>query len=267
MFLFWQNYLPHPIAFSFGTVSIHWYGLILVIAILIGLWSADKLLSKTLSKGQIEDLFFYLIIASLIGARFGHVVFFNLAYYLQHPENILKIWHGGMSIQGALLFGFLTLILWARKWQVKVFTLADALVPAVALGQAIGRWGNYFNQELFGRPTDSFIGIPINSVYRVPGFEGYNFFQPTFFYESILNLILFLVLHKLTKYQLKTGFLTLIYLLGYSLIRFFMEFIRIDPTILLFNIRLPQLISLVVVLLTLFFIFKYYLKPLPKVEK
>ncbi|MBT4849681.1 prolipoprotein diacylglyceryl transferase [Candidatus Parcubacteria bacterium] len=263
MELFWQNYLPSPILLNIGPFEVRWYGLILVSAIVLAAWYVRKqLLAKNiLSAKQFEDFVFWTIVLSLVGARFGHVVFFEWDYYSYYPENIIKIWQGGISIQGALLFGLLTVIFWAKKNKVNFWKLADNIVPAVALGQAIGRWGNYFNQELFGKPTDGWWGIPIGQANRVQGYVGYQYFHPTFFYESILNITFFLILHKLLKKKIKTGLLLLIYLGGYSFIRFLMEFVRIDDTAVVWGIRLPQLISLGVIAVVIYFIFRLYKKP------
>jgi len=268
--MFWQQYLPEAVLVSIGPLTIHWYGLILVLAIIISAWQARQyFLRKSIIKvTQFEDLIFYLIIISLIGARFGHVVFFNFSYYLQNPIDVFKVWHGGLSIQGALLFGFLTVVFWARHHKINFWKLTDGLVLAVPLGQAIGRWGNYFNQELFGRPTAGWWGIPIEVTNRVEGYKDFIYFHPTFFYEFILNLVLFIILYLFSnRLKLKTGILTLFYFIGYGLIRFFMEFVRIDDTLLINIWRLPQIISLVLILVALGMIYYLYLRPLPKPQK
>ncbi len=251
MDLFWQTFSPPRIAFHLGTVTVYWYGLILVLAILAAFFQARPYFIKrsVLSQAQLDDLFFYIIIAGLLGARLGHALFFNFSYYWHYPADIIKIWQGGLSIQGALFFSLLTLWWWARKNKVSFWQISDQLVPAVALGQAIGRWGNYFNQELYGRPSESSLGIFIAPANRLAGFENQELFQPTFFYESVLNLLLFLFLRRLLKKgDQQKGRLALVYFGGYSLIRFLMEFIRIDPTPIVLGLRLPQLISLFVFL-------------------
>ncbi|MDD5749632.1 MAG: prolipoprotein diacylglyceryl transferase [Patescibacteria group bacterium] len=262
MSYFWQNYLPQPLLFSFGPFNVHWYGLIMVLAMLAAavyaFYSFKK--SEVLSAKKAEDLIFYLIIFGLLGARFGHVFFFNFDYYFDNPADIVKVWQGGMSIQGALVFAALTLLIWSVKNKVSFLALGDRLVPAVALGQVIGRWGNYFNQELYGQPASW--GIPINPINRVSGYENYNFFQPAFFYESILCLVLFFLLHSLLKVKLAAGRVFFVYLIFYGLIRFFMETVRIDETPDFFGWRLPQLIAL---LLPLLFLAGLYF--LPKLKK
>ncbi|MBU1202897.1 prolipoprotein diacylglyceryl transferase [Patescibacteria group bacterium] len=253
---FWQNYFPYPILVSFGPISIRFYGLILVIAIISASYVARKyLLKKSLiNKEQFEDLAFWLIIFGLFGARFGHVVFFNFSYYLQNPQDIIKVWHGGLSIQGALLFGLMTAVFWARKNKISFWQLTDAVVPAVALGQSFGRWGNFFNQELYGQPVSW--GIAIARVNRVIGYEYFNYFHPAFLYEFILNLCLFFVLrYFLWKKRFKKGTVTLLYFAGYFVIRFFMEFVRIDETPVVFGMRLPQMISLWGFIFVLFFVY------------
>ncbi|MBT6691139.1 prolipoprotein diacylglyceryl transferase [Candidatus Parcubacteria bacterium] len=269
MNFFWNNYLPDPVIFELGPVSIRWYGLLLVTAIVVAAWYVrQQLLKKSkLTSHQIEDLFFYTIILSLIGARFGHVIFFNFSYYWNYPGEIIQIWNGGLSIQGALLFGLITVLVWSKKYNLSFWKLADVMVPAVALGQVIGRWGNYFNQELFGKPTTGWWGIPIEASNKVVGFTKDTYFQPTFFYESILNFVLFFTLHKLLQKKLKTGTIVLSYFAGYAVIRILMEFIRIDDTPVVWGIRLPQLISMAIILAVLASIYILYAKPLPKTKK
>ncbi len=259
--MWWQSWIPEPILFSFGPLPIRWYGLILVVAIVsASLYAGYNLIrKKILSSKQVDDLIFYTVIFGLLGARFGHVFFFEASYYIAHPVDIFKIWNGGISIQGALLGALITIVLWARHNKINFWKLLDTMVPAVALGQFIGRWGNYFNQELYGAPTDKWWGIPIAEINRVEGYYFFSHFQPTFFFESILNLILFIILHFALKIsKLKAGIIALSYFIAYSLIRFFMENIRIDDTLILWGWRLPQLISLLVIIVSFFMILYIY---------
>lgn len=256
--MFWRNFLPNPIFFSVGPLTIHWYGLILVTAIIAAAWLARRyfIRKSILSSRQFEDLAFYIIIFGLIGARFGHVVFFHLDYYIAHPIDILKVWQGGLAIQGALLFGFITTVIWAYRHKINFWKITDGLALSLPLGQAIGRWGNYFNQELFGQPTEAWWGIPIEPINRVAGYESFSYFHPIFFYESILNFILFIVLYKLVfKKSLHQGLLTIFYILGYGTIRFFVEFVRIDDTFMLGGIRIAQIISLIFIFV-IYYIYK-----------
>ena len=253
MDLFWQQYFPASVIFRIGNITVYWYGVFMILAIIIAIWYAVKLAKNKpdLQRRKLDSLFFYLIIFGLIGARLYHVLFFNWSYYANHFWEIFKIWEGGLAIQGVILAGLITVYVWAKKNQISFWKISDWLVPALVLGQVIGRWGNYFNQELFGKPTMGWWRIPIASVHRVPGYEHITFFHPSFFYESFLNLIFFIILWSLTRKKIHPGMLTLLYLGGYSLIRFILEFIRIDPTPIVMGMRLPQLVSLVVVIIVI----------------
>jgi len=262
MNFFWHNYLPQPVIVYLGVWPIRWYGLILVSAMVLASWLSGRFLLKRniLNRQELEDLIFYLIIFGLIGARFGHIIF-TWDYYIIYPLDMLKVWQGGLSMFGALLGGGLAAFVWSKKKAIKFWSLCDTIVPFLALAQAVGRWGNYFNQELYGRPTAGWWGIPISEPNRLTGFENFNYFQPAFFYESMLNLILFFVLFKfLLKNpprlaigeagKLKAGSLTFLYFIGYGLIRFFLEFVRIDDTAFVIGLRWPQVISLSLVIIS-----------------
>ncbi|MBT7552968.1 prolipoprotein diacylglyceryl transferase [bacterium] len=266
--MFWQTYLPQSILFSWSFISIHWYGLITVLSILIAGWYALRIAKNkpSIAHAKLDSLFFYLLIFGFVGARLYHVIFFNWNYFSQNLFDIVKIWQGGLAIQGAIVAGILTVFFWSKKNGFKFWKISDWLAPALILGQAIGRWGNYFNQELFGQPTSAAIGIQISESNRVWGYENFSHFHPTFFYESILSLVLFYILYNLTRAKLKAGAITLLYLGGYSLIRFGLEFVRIDPTPMFLGLRLPQVISLLAIL-AIIALFKVIYKPLPKYDK
>jgi phosphatidylglycerol:prolipoprotein diacylglycerol transferase len=224
----------------------------LLISIRIAKWHGIK-------KDVIYDLFFYLIIGGFIGARLFYVLY-NVNYFWQNPVDIIKIWQGGIAIHGALIFGILVLWWFARKHKFDFWKLSAIIAPGVALGQAIGRWGNYFNQELFGLPTDLPWGIPIALANRPEVFENFEYFHPTFLYESIGSLIVFIILLILHYYAVKRKkylifnikysiFITLDYVLLYSILRFFIEFIRIDPTAgNIFGMRATQGLSLAIII-------------------
>lgn len=131
--------------------------------------------------------------------------------------------------------------------------LTDLLVAPLVLGQAIGRWGNYFNQELFGRPTNLPWGIPIDAVNRPVQFAGDKYFQPTFLYESILDLILFFILFIIVRKKATQGVLTMTYLISYGVIRFALEFMRTDTTPIIWGLRLPQWASLGLIVVSVVF--------------
>ena len=247
LFDFLHNFRPQPIVLRLGFFNIHWYGCLIVLSIILGLILVFKLASKVKIKKQfLENLIFYLVIGGFIGARLYDVLA-EFPYYLKNPLDIFKVWQGGLSIYGALIGGLTVLFFFSRKYRINFFTLADLLVPALALGQAIGRWGNYFNQEIFGWPTSLPWGIPIKLAARPAEFFASQYFHPCFLYESIWNFLVFLVLIFLRKFNLhkgKSGMVFALYLILYSFGRFFMEFLRIDSQPMWLGLRLGQITAI-----------------------
>lgn len=257
---FLHTFYPNPILITIGPLTVFWYGLFVALGLLTGsmvvLWLAKK---YGLSQFLIYDMIFYLIIASIIGARLYDVLL-NIPYYIEQPLAILKIWQGGLAIHGAIIFGLGTLYWFTKKHQLDYWLLASLIATGGILAQAIGRWGNYFNQELFGLPTGLPWGIPIDVAHRPIEFITSQYFHPTFLYESLGNLVIFAFLlitqhwivknHELIdkkvtgyRFQVSVG----LYLIGYSILRFFLEFIRIDATPTLFRLRFPQIVSLIII--------------------
>lgn len=247
------NIVPNSILLEIGFLKIHYYGLIMVFAILMGICVIDKIAKKGgYDLRKLENLYFYVILLGLIGARIYEVLFFNWHYYQNHLLDIFKIWNGGIAIQGTILFGIVTVYIFSKKNKVNFLKYTDLLVIGLALGQSIGRWGNFFNQELYGHVSNLPWAIYIERTA--------NFHHPVFFYESILNLILFWILWKIFHKKHFNGLVTLSYLGGYSLIRFGMEFLRVDSTPMVLGIRLPQLVSFIVFLVSFVLIFVKRLK-------
>ena len=231
---------PGPELFQLGPFALRWYGLLIAIAVLIGLNLSSQLArQRSLEQGLISDLLPILILAALIGARIYYVAF-EWRIYSNDWWGILAIWNGGIAIHGALIAGTLAVVLFCR-WRYQSFwDVLDVLVPSVALGQAIGRWGNFFNSEAFGVPTDLpwklFIPYEVNGVLRRPeGFMNEQYFHPTFLYESLWNLVVFSLLivlfYRGSKglMKLPSGALSCIYLIAYSFGRFWIEGLRTDP--------------------------------------
>ncbi|MGC9049118.1 MAG: prolipoprotein diacylglyceryl transferase, partial [Patescibacteria group bacterium] len=162
IFNFFHEYHPQPVIFQLGMFSFRWYGLLMAMAVGIGL-----LLTIRLAKGsiigseKIWGLAPYLIIFGFIGARLYHVLS-EIDYYLKRPLEIFYVWRGGLGIFGTIIAGALVLLFYTRKNQISFWLLADLLAPSLALGEAIVRWGNWFNQENFGRPTNLPWGIPVD---------------------------------------------------------------------------------------------------------
>ncbi|MBN1778860.1 MAG: prolipoprotein diacylglyceryl transferase [Candidatus Buchananbacteria bacterium] len=251
MINFLHQFSPSSILVQIGPLSIHWYGLFIVLGIVAGLITVLKAAKYLkISTDEVYNLVFYLIIFSLIGARI-YDIFLEWPYFISHPSEIIAVWHGGLAIHGAIIGGIATLLVYVWKKKQSFWRWADLLILGLPIGQALGRWGNYFNQELFGWPTSLPWGIYIKPENRPAEFASSNYFQPAFLYESILNFLNFLVLiflfSKKAKWKIKEGSLALIYLINYSVIRIIMEFVRIDRTPVVFGWRIPILVSLVVI--------------------
>lgn len=254
---FLHTFNPSPILFSLDPVHIYWYGFFIVLGVLSALAVAIYLAKfYSLKIDVIVDLTFWLIIGGIIGARL-YSVLLEWPYFSNNPLEIFKIWQGGLAIHGAMIGGAIALWWFTKKSSLKenFWLLASIAITALPLAQAFGRWGNFFNQELFGRPTSLPWGIPINQANRPLEYFNFEYFQPTFLYESIGNLIIFFVLILLQIFIIKKNklnnssyFLIFIsYFLLYSLLRFSLEFIRIDATPVLLGLRLPQIVSLLIV--------------------
>ncbi len=262
---FLHNFHPNPILISFGNINIYWYGLFMVVAILSALTITLKLARKfNLSPNKVFDLGFWIIIGGIIGARLYHV-FLEFGYYMEKPLDIFKVWQGGLAIHGALIVGIIMLYFFAKKYKINFWLFSAIIVPGLALAQAIGRWGNYFNGELFGKATDVAWGIPIGLMSRPNRYISHEFFHPTFLYESLGNLIIFailiFILFKIAKKKNDYKIVLISYAILYSILRFSLEFVRIDKTPELLGLRTPQIASLIIIIICIVFIIKNHKKP------
>lgn len=244
MLLFLHTFHPSPLIATIGPFVLRWYGVTLAIGALLGFFTIRFLVKRSgWSSDAALMLFFVTLVVGFIGARLYHVLN-EPAYYWERPAEIIQVWHGGLAIHGGLLFGVLALWWFARRWHVPLLRLTDFFAPAIAIGQSVGRWGNYFNQELFGRPTTLSWGIPIDPANRPSGFETIEYFHPTFLYESLWELGVFLLLlFVLTRPQVRQGIATFAYLGLAALGRMATESLRIDATPIVFGVRLPLLVS------------------------
>jgi len=215
-------------------------------------------------KETIIDLAFWLIIIGIIGARI-YDVFLQLPYYLEHPFQALQIWKGGLAIHGAIIAGLITIYIFSKKRKIYFFKLTSLIVPGLVLGQAIGRFGNYFNQELFGLPTNLPWGIPINFINRPLEYINEIYFHPTFLYESLGSLLIFIVLFFIYNFTFKRAkfsnyffvWSTSLYMILYSILRFSLEYLRIDQTPDFLEMRWPQVISLIIIFISILVISTY----------
>ncbi|NEP02402.1 MAG: prolipoprotein diacylglyceryl transferase [Symploca sp. SIO2E9] len=240
---------PGPIIFQLGSLSIRWYGLLIASAVLIGVSLCQYLAKRRhVNPELLGDLVIWLVLAAIPCAR-AYYVLFKWQDYAQRPDQIIAIWRGGIAIHGAILGGILAAIIFARIQKTSVWLLADLVIPSLILGQAIGRWGNFFNSEAFGRPTDVPWKLYIPPQQRPPEYISFEYFHPTFLYESLWNLLVFGLLMTLffkdlsKRPHLKVGTLALVYMVGYSLGRIWIEGFRTD-SLMLGPLRIAQAVSL-----------------------
>lgn len=228
--------------FIFGSTP--WYSVLIVIgvlsAILLCLHEEKRL---SLKQDTVIDLSFWVIPLGLIGARIYYAIF-NWRVFAADPLSVLRIWEGGIAIYGAVIGGLIGVLIFAKRRKMNPFTLTDIIVPGLALAQSIGRWGNYFNMEAYGReitnPSLQFFPIGV----QIANGSGYTWHMATFFYESCWDAAIFLILWFLIRRRSnRAGTATLWYLLLYGLGRFFIEGFRTD-SLMLGPIRISQLLSL-----------------------
>jgi phosphatidylglycerol:prolipoprotein diacylglycerol transferase len=237
---------PGAIAFTLGPLTVRWYGILMASAIALGLWLAHRRArSEHLPADAIVSAAQWSIVAGLVGARAYEVVF-NWDYYGQHPAKIVAVWEGGLAIHGGLIVGLLVGAGLAARWRLPVLRSLDVAAPSLALGQAIGRWGNFFNEEAFGRPTDLPWKLYISPAHRPLEYATYDYFHPTFLYESIWDLAVFATLVWLLRprHRAQPGALFFWYIGLYSIGRFAIEGVRLD-SFWLAGFRVAQLASAV----------------------
>ena len=249
----------NPVLLDLGFLEIRWYSVIILVAALLAL-------NLVIKEGQlwripepfINNLFFYIIIFGIIGARL-YFVLFNLDYYSNNLSEIYKIWQGGLAIHGGIIAGLLVTIIYGKKYKVQLFRLTDMIVVGLIFAQTIGRWGNFFNGEAHGAITTlehlqslhipQFIinGMHIDGVY----------YEPTFLYESLWCLIGFVILLIVRRLKyIKVGQITSLYLIWYGIGRFFIEGMRTD-SLMLGDFKMAQIISIIMIVMgILIFILK-----------
>ena len=240
----------NPIAFSLGPIEVHWYGVIigtgLALALFIAIREGNR---RGLPKDTFADLMLWAIPIAIISARIYYVIF-EWKYYSHHLSETPAIWNGGIAIHGALIGSIITVLVFAKKKGISFWKITDIAAPSLILGQAIGRWGNFMNQEAHGgEVTRSFLenlhlpNFIINQMY----IDG-TYYHPTFLYESIWDFVGFILLILLRRVNLRRGELFLSYLIWYSIGRYFVEGMRTDSLMLTANLRMAQMISIVLVI-------------------
>ena len=246
------------IAFSIAGFSIYWYSILIVVGIVLAmLITIPEIKRQKISKDFFFNLVFYVVVFGILGARIYYVLF-NFDYYLLNPLEIFKVWHGGLAIHGGILVGIVVTYIYSKKNQYNPLNLIDIMVTGVILAQAIGRWGNFFNQEAYGMITtrESLVSLYIPKFIIDGMYINGLYYQPTFLYESIWNFIGFLTLFFLRKNASENiGKLTGIYLVWYSIGRIFIENYRSD-SLMLGSIKVAQLVSIILIIVGMTLILK-----------
>jgi phosphatidylglycerol:prolipoprotein diacylglycerol transferase len=243
---------PGAVVLQLGPLTFRWYGILMASAMAIGLWLAYR---EAVRRGVDPDSLLKAselgLLGGLVGARLYYVAF-NLDYYTRFPAKILAVWEGGLAIHGGVLGGLLLGGGYALWRGLPAVTYLDIAAPSLALGQAIGRWGNFFNEEAFGTPTDLPWRLYISVPHRPAQYVQDEFFHPTFLYESVWDLLVFIVLVGVfrDRFERAPGALFLAYLGLYSVGRFITEALRTDA-LMLGSLRVAQLASVIGVALAL----------------
>jgi prolipoprotein diacylglyceryl transferase len=223
---------PGQAVWHLGPVPIRGYALSIIVGIVAAIWIGEKRwVARGGRPGEVMDVSVWAVPFGVIGGRIYHVITDNHLYFGPggHPIDALYIWRGGLGVWGAIAFGAVGVVIGAKLRGIKLLPIMDALAPGVLVAQAIGRWGNWFNQELFGKPTDLPWALRIDPENRPPGYEDYATFHPTFLYECVWNLGAFFVVIWLDrKFRLGHGRVLALYVMSYTLGRVWIEMLRID---------------------------------------
>ncbi|HEX6311935.1 MAG TPA: prolipoprotein diacylglyceryl transferase [Acidimicrobiia bacterium] len=227
-----------------GPIPVHAYGLLLAIGVLVATWIAQKRwVSRGGDRKAFDDLVIWVVIGGVVGARVYHL-FTGYDWDAGGIAGTVKIWEGGLSIWGVMAGGAIAVLLVCRVKRLDTLMLFDCIVPGLLAAQALGRWGNWFNQELFGRPTDLPWGLEIDPVNRPAEYLTEPTFHPTFLYESLYCVLLIaLLLWAERRFRFRKGQALAFYLATYTFGRFFFENLRVDPSEKLFGLRFNAWVS------------------------
>ena len=241
-----------PVILRIGPLSLRWYGLMYVIGFISSYLLVVYQLGKKktrVTKEEMDDLFFYLILGLVVGARLGYVLFYNLGFYLQHPSEALEVWHGGMSFHGGLIGAFIAGYIIIKRKHLNLFEIADLVIPTCPIGLAFGRLGNFINGELFGKPSD----VPWAMVFPQGGPLPRH---PSQLYEALLEgVAMFVILWLYKDRKKREGDVFALFLILYGCFRIFCEIFR-EPDVqvgYIFGIlSMGQILSLVMIAIGLF---------------
>jgi phosphatidylglycerol:prolipoprotein diacylglycerol transferase len=246
------------VAIDLGFIQIYWYSIFILVGILVAALIIYRECKKQgIKKEEFTDLLFNTVICGIIGARIYYVLF-NLSYYMNNKIEILEIWHGGLAIHGGLLFGALYVLYFCKKHKLNKLKVIDMIVVGVIIGQAIGRWGNFFNQEAYG-PLTSYATLKQNLIpdFIIKGMKILGqYYEPTFYYESLWNIngFIILLLARHSK-KVRVGQITGIYLAWYSIGRIYIESLRMD-SLMIKNFKVAQIVSIILIIVGVILIFR-----------
>jgi phosphatidylglycerol:prolipoprotein diacylglycerol transferase len=265
-----------PDGFQLGPLYIRFYGILIMLGALAATYLATYLAKKKGEDPEIAwDMLIWLLIGGIIGARLWHILFppasmvavgLTTGYYLTHPLDAINTTNGGLGIPGAVIGGALALLWYSRRHRLSFAVWVDLIAPGLALAQAVGRWGNFLNQEIYGAPTDLPWKIYIDPAHRLAGFQTVEYYHPLFLYESLYNLInmaFLLWAGRKWKKWLRPGDIFVIYLITYPFFRFWLEFLRLDPAPVA-GIDINQTVMAVVAISAAVLLFVRHRKPLPE---
>ena len=236
--MFYHNI--NPILLSLGPFQIRYYGIIYVLGFVIAYYLIDYIAKKKDIDIDTADLLFYLLLGTIIGSRIFYVLVYNPKYFLTNPLDIFAIWHGGLSFHGGFIGVVIAVLIFCKKKKISFLRLADIIVIPLSIALALGRIGNFLNGELYGRIT--------NVPWAVKFKDAEGFRHPSQIYESLKNLFIFSVLWTLNKKNLPKGYLFSIFILMYSTLRFFVEFVRVPDSqlgFIIFSLSMGQVLSVV----------------------
>lgn len=252
---------PGAIAISTKYFTIYWYGIILACAFLVGQWIIISVANKEYKNEKLCDtiyeLAFWALLGGIIGARLYYVLL-SFSYYMQNPLEVIMLQNGGISIHGGILGGVIATYIYAKKHNIDFLKFADLYALGLPIAQAIGRWGNFFNSEAFGLPTNLPWGVFIPQGLRPYMYKSAEFFHPTFLYECIWDIFIFFILFFVIKKHFfnNKGILFFGYLILYSVGRIFIESVRIDSVLNVFGIPIAIWVSLFIIWISSCYIYK-----------
>lgn len=234
-----------PVAFRIFGLEVYWYAILIVTGVIIGAKFAQKeFVRRGLSEDFVYDMLFVVLPAAIIGARLWYVIF-EWGYYSANPSQILNIRGGGLAIHGGIIGGIIALYFFTKNKKITLMDMIDVIAPSLALGQAIGRWGNFINQEAHGGPSDLPWAIVIDG----------QSYHPTFLYESLGDFLIFLFLINYRKKNPEKGKVAAIYFISYGILRFFVEGLRTD-SLMMGSLRTAQVVSIIFVIAGIIIFYK-----------